>query len=85
MNLTHSSTVLIVTVLCFVQYFPDLSRPKEAPPDLLGSIGEEWSTARHTLSPSFSASKMRAVSEHSHTLANSYSVFVDVTSTGREC
>ncbi len=48
-------------MLC-VQYTPVIIRAASAPQDLLDARGEEWKTARHTLSPSFSAAKMKAVS-----------------------
>ncbi len=50
------------TVSLVVQFVPDISREASAPVGLVGSQGEEWKTARHTLSPSFSAAKMKAVS-----------------------
>ena len=45
-----------------MQYFPDLRREANAPQGLVFAQGEEWRTARHTLSPTFSAAKMKAVS-----------------------
>ncbi len=39
-----------------------LTKKGSAPRGLLSARGEEWKTARHTLSPSFSAAKMKAVS-----------------------
>ncbi|XP_064405389.1 cytochrome P450 3A24-like [Halichondria panicea] len=46
--------------------FPDrpllaLTKKGSAPRGLLSARGEEWKTARHTLSPSFSAAKMKAM------------------------
>ena len=45
-----------------MQYFPDLVREASAHPGLLNARGEEWRTARNTLSPSFSTAKIKAVS-----------------------
>ncbi|XP_064405639.1 cytochrome P450 3A24-like isoform X2 [Halichondria panicea] len=42
-------------------YTPVIIRAASAPQDLLDARGEEWKTARHTLSPSFSAAKMKAM------------------------
>ena len=49
---------------CPVQNLPELVREASAHPGLLTAKGEEWRTARNTLSPSFSTAKIKAVSTH---------------------